>query len=62
MSVWIHLITADQMYPSSKMCSNCKHIKKDLKLKDREYRCPECGMIMDRDLNASINLMQYGCF
>ena len=57
----ITLVTADRMYLSSKMCGNCKHIKQDLKLKEREYECPECGMIMDRDLNASINLMQYGC-
>ena len=46
-------------YPSSKTCSNCGYIKKDLKLKDRTYVCPECGLEIDRDYNAAINLMNY---
>ena len=46
-------------YPSSKTCSNCGHIKKDLKLSDRSYVCPECGLVIDRDLNAAINLANY---
>lgn len=54
----IELITADRFYPSSKICSQCGEIKKDLKLKDRVYRC-NCGLIIDRDLNASINLSKY---
>lgn len=45
-----------RFYPSSKLCSCCGHIKKDLKLKDRTYVCPSCGLEIDRDLNASINL------
>ena len=45
----------DRFFPSSKMCSNCGNIKKDLKLSDRTYRC-SCGLVMDRDLNASYNL------
>lgn len=49
----------DKYFPSSKMCSNCFKIKKDLKLSDRIYNC-ECGLSIDRDLNASINLMNYG--
>ena len=43
-------------YASSKTCSQCGSIKKDLKLADRTYICPECGAVIDRDLNAAINL------
>lgn len=55
----IELIEADRFYPSSKTCSHCGNIKRDLKLKDRVYRCPECGLVIDRDLNAAINLANY---
>ena len=55
----IELIEADRFYPSSKTCSHCGHIKHDLKLKDRVYICPECGLVIDRDLNAAINLANY---
>ena len=55
----IELITADRYYPSSKMCSCCGNIKKDLKLSDRIYRCPVCGLTIDRDFQASVNLMNY---
>ncbi len=55
----IEFIKADRWYPSSKKCSCCGTIKKDLKLKDRVYRCDECGIILDRDKNASINLANY---
>ena len=51
----IELRVVDRFYPSSKTCSNCGEIKKDLKLSDRVYKCT-CGLIIDRDLNASINL------
>lgn len=54
----IELVIADRFYPSSKKCSNCGNIKKDLKLSDRMYHC-NCGHKMDRDLNASINLSKY---
>lgn len=47
---------ADRFYPSSKTCSSCGAVKKDLKLSDRIYRCPVCGLVMDRDENASKNL------
>lgn len=50
------LTIVNRFYPSSKTCSNCQHIKKDLKLKDRIYKCSECGHKQDRDLNAAINL------
>ena len=48
----------DRFYPSSKLCSCCGHKKEDLKLKDRTYRCENCGLIIDRDLNAAMNLKQ----
>lgn len=52
----IELRVVDRWYPSSKLCHNCGHIKKDLKLSDRTYRCSECGYVEDRDINASLNL------
>uniref|UniRef100_UPI001E374700 transposase n=1 Tax=Clostridium haemolyticum TaxID=84025 RepID=UPI001E374700 len=51
----IELRVVDRFYPSSKTCSCCGAIKKDLKLSDRVYKC-NCGLVIDRDLNASINL------
>ena len=51
----IELRVVDRFYPSSKTCSSCGKIKKDLNLKDRIYNC-SCGLSIDRDLNASINL------
>ena len=51
----VELRIVDRFYPSSKTCSNCGRIKKDLKLSDRVYKC-SCGFVIDRDLNASINL------
>ena len=51
----IELRIVDRFYPSSKTCSNCGFINKELKLKDRVYKC-NCGLIINRDLNASINL------
>ncbi len=56
----ISLITADRFYASSKICSICGNVKKDLKLSDRTYNCAHCGAVIDRDLNASINLYHYG--
>lgn len=52
----IELRQVDRFYPSSKTCSHCGAVKKDLKLKDRTYVCPECGTEIDRDLNAAVNL------
>lgn len=54
----IEFVEADAWYPSSKKCSCCGAIKKDLKLKDRVYKC-SCGFKLDRDLNAAINLANY---
>ena len=55
----IQVIIADRFFPSSKLCICCGNIKKDLKLSDRIYKC-ECGNIMDRDFQASLNLKTYG--
>ena len=52
----IELRIVDSFYPSSKLCSCCGFIKKDLKLSDRTYICSNCGNEMDRDKNASVNL------
>lgn len=54
------LIKADRFYASSKICSRCGMVKKDLRLKDRIYQCENCGAVIDRDKNASINLYNYG--
>ena len=55
----IEIVDVPRFYPSSKTCSECGSYKKDLKLSDREYVCEECGCVIDRDLNASINLAKY---
>ena len=54
----IDFIETDKWFPSSKLCSSCGAIKQDLKLSDRVYKC-ECGLAIDRDFNASINLSRY---
>jgi putative transposase len=56
----IPIYFVDRFYPSSKTCSCCGNIKKDLKLRDRIYRCSNCNLIIDRDINASINLKNKG--
>lgn len=57
----IEFIKADRFFPSSKKCSCCGTIKKDLRLKDRTYVCSneKCNLVIDRDKNASINLANY---
>lgn len=56
-NIKLHIVS--RFYPSSKTCSGCGYIKKGLKLSERIYRCPECGLVIDRDLNAAINLSRY---
>ena len=56
----ISVIIADRFFPSSKLCSCCGNIEKDLKLNDRVYKCNICGLEIDRDFQASLNLKQYG--
>jgi putative transposase len=50
------LTVVDRFYPSSKTCSGCQKVKKELSLKERTYCCEHCGVAIDRDLNAAINL------
>lgn len=54
------LIFVDRFYPSSKKCSCCGEINKDLKLSDRIFKCKECGFEIDRDLNAALNIENEG--
>ena len=54
------IIKVGRYYPSSKLCSVCKYKKYDLKLSDREWICPQCGQIHDRDENASDNILGEG--
>lgn len=54
------LRVVDRWYPSSKTCSNCGAVKAKLSLSERVYQCDVCGLSMDRDLNAAINLMVAG--
>ena len=56
----IEFVQVDRFFPSSKKCSCCGNIKQNLKLKDRIYKCDKCGVEIDRDKNASINLGNYG--
>jgi putative transposase len=56
----IEFVEADRFYASSKTCSRCGNVKHDLKLSDRIYICEECGLAIDRDHNAGINLWKYG--
>ena len=60
-SAWnnISIVIADRFFPSSKLCSCCGNIKKNLKLSDRIYQC-ECGNVIDRDYQAALNLKRYG--
>ena len=49
-------IFVDRFFPSTKTCSGCGHVKKRMPLKYRIYCCLKCGLVIDRDLNAAINL------
>ena len=55
----IEFVEADKWYPSSKICSECGNKKTKLSLSERTYICEECGAVIDRDFNASINLSRY---
>lgn len=54
----IEFVLADKYFPSSQLCSNCGFRQK-MPVSERTYVCPECGLIIDRDLNAAINLANY---
>ncbi len=50
----------DRFFPSSKTCNKCSHIKETLALKDRTFKCENCGYELSRDLNAAINILFVG--
>ncbi|MEG1705611.1 MAG: transposase [Clostridia bacterium] len=54
------LINVDKWFPSSKMCSKCGHVKTKLALSERVYNCEKCGLVIDRDTNAAINIREEG--
>lgn len=54
------IVKIGRYYPSSKTCHYCGYVKEDLTLKEREWICPVCGNVIDRDLNASINILNEG--
>ena len=54
------VVLIGRYYPSSKTCSQCGYIHKDLKLKDRHWQCPNCGTSHDRDYNAALNILYEG--
>jgi len=54
------IVKVNRFYPSSKTCNHCGYIKKDLKLNDRQWTCPECGKVIDRDYNAACNIKDEG--
>ena len=54
------IVYVDRFYPSSKTCHNCGYINKDLKLSDRQWVCPQCGKIIERDYNAALNILDEG--
>lgn len=54
------LVFIDRFYPSSKRCNHCGYIYKELTLKDRQWVCPKCGSLIDRDYNAALNILEEG--
>jgi putative transposase len=54
------VVFVDRFYPSSKTCSVCRYKKRDLRLSDREWVCPNCGTKHDRDINAAVNILLEG--
>lgn len=61
LSLGIEIVHADRFYPSSQICSRCGN-RRSIKLSERIYKCPVCGLEIDRDLNASTNLKHYPQF
>ena len=56
------LLKVNRWFPSSKTCSGCGHVKEKLSLSEREYVCEECGLAIDRDTNAAINILAEALF
>ena len=55
-----NFVRINRFYPSSKTCSGCGTVKPDLTLNQRMFECESCGLCLDRDLNASINIDRVG--
>jgi transposase len=55
------LVAADRFYPSSKTCSGCGTVRAKLALSERVFNCQACGLVIDRDLNAALNLARMAC-
>jgi transposase len=55
----VNILKIGRFEPSSKQCSNCGYLNKKLTLKDRKWTCPECGFVLNRDVNASINIKNF---
>jgi putative transposase len=55
-----NIVEIGRFEPSSRMCSKCGNVKHDLKLSDRIYHCNACGLVIDRDLNAAMNILRMG--
>lgn len=51
------LVRVDRFYPSSKLCHDCGHKYKELRLHEREWTCEQCGTPHDRDVNAALNIL-----
>jgi putative transposase len=63
-TTWSHgsmLVAADRYYPSSKTCSGCGTVRAKLALSERVFTCETCGLVLDRDLNAALNLAHMAC-
>ena len=54
------IVFVDRFYPSSKTCHNCGYVNKELTLNDREWLCPRCGEVIERDYNAALNILDEG--
>ena len=55
-----HYVEIERFYPSSKRCSKCGHVKEELGLSERTYRCESCGNVLDRDYNAAVDIRDEG--
>lgn len=54
------VVEVDRWFPSSKTCHECGYVYKGLALSERQWRCPTCGEVHDRDLNAAVNILEEG--
>ena len=54
------IVYVDRFYPPSKTCNHCGYVNKELKLSDRQWICPQCGEVIERDYNAALNILDEG--